>query len=80
MVVATGNSDRQLRALTDYVRIGVKEHFNKAPFGVDGTPESGWVLLDYGEVIVHLFTRDLRDFYDIETLWRERAKVMLSIQ
>ncbi len=79
-VICNGTSDRQLRALTEYVRVSVKDNLSKLPFNVDGTPESGWVLMDYGDVIVHLFTADQREFYDLEGLWRENAHVLLNIQ
>lgn len=79
-VIANGNSDRQIRALTDYVREDVKEHHNRLPVSIEGTAESGWVLLDYGDVIVHLFNEDQRDYYDIEGLWSKAGQVILSIQ
>lgn len=80
MVIANGTSERQLRALTEYVRKGVKDDRTKLPFAVDGTPESGWILMDYGDVLVHLFDEEQREFYDIEGMWREKAQVLLSIQ
>jgi len=80
MIIANGNSDRQLRALTEYVRQGVKDDVGKIPYSVDGTADSGWVLLDYGDVVVHLFQEEERDYYDIEGLWREKSHVLLSIQ
>lgn len=79
-VLCNGNSDRQLRALTDYVREDVKENHKLIPYSVEGSPESGWVLMDYGDVVVHLFTEDQREYYDIEGLWGQVAQVLLSIQ
>jgi ribosome-associated protein len=79
-VIATGTSSRQLRALTDYVKEDVKEKLNILPFSIQGTPESGWVLLDYGDIVVHLFSEEQRYYYDIEGLWSEVANVLLSIQ
>jgi ribosome-associated protein len=79
-VIATGNSDRQLRALMDYVREDVKAKHGKVPFSMEGTPESGWIVIDYGDVVVHLFTQAIRDYYDIESLWSHAANVLLSIQ
>ncbi|MBN8594994.1 MAG: ribosome silencing factor [Anaerolineae bacterium] len=78
-VIATGTSDRQLRALADYVREGTKEHYNKLPLSVEGTSDSGWVLMDYGDVIVHLFIEAKREYYDLEGLWRE-ANILLNIE
>lgn len=79
-VIANGNSDRQLRALMDYVREDVKENLKQIPFSMGGTPESGWIVLDYGDVVVHLFSADQRDYYDIEGLWSNVGNVLLSIQ
>jgi ribosome-associated protein len=80
LVICNGNSDRQLKALTDYVREGVKEQYNKLPFSTEGTSESGWILMDYGDVIVHLFMEEKRLYYDLEGLWSAEASVLLSIQ
>lgn len=79
-IICNGNSDRQLRALVDHVRTGVKERGGKLPFSVEGTPESGWMLMDYGDIIVHLFLERQRQYYDLEGLWRKEANVLLSIQ
>jgi ribosome-associated protein len=78
-VIANGNSDRQLKALAEYVREAVKERFETLPYSVEGTAESGWILMDYGHVVVHLFIDTKRRYYDLEGLWRE-ANVLLSIQ
>jgi ribosome-associated protein len=78
-IICNGNSDRQIKALVDHVRTGVKETYSKLPFSVEGAAESGWVLMDYGDVVVHLFLDEKRAYYDLEGLWRE-ANVLLSIQ
>lgn len=80
LVVCSGNSDRQLKALVDYVRTAVKETHDKLPFSTEGTPESGWILMDYSDVVVHLFLEEKRDYYDLEGFWRSEASVLLSIQ
>jgi ribosome-associated protein len=78
-VICTGTSDRQLKALIDYVRVGVKEKYNSIPVAVEGESASGWVLLDYGDVILHMFLKDERRYYDLEGFWKQ-ANVLLSIQ
>lgn len=78
-VICNGNSDRQLKALAQHVRESVKERYQKLPFSVEGESESGWVLMDYGDVIVHLFLDAKRRYYDLEGLWRG-AHVLLNIQ
>lgn len=79
-VVCTGNGDRHLNALRENIRDEVKEKTRRVPQGSEGTPESGWILMDYGSVIVHLFTDDKREFYDLEGFWAKSANVLLSIQ
>lgn len=79
-VICTGTTDRQLRALIDHVRVGVKEQFEELPFSVEGAAESGWVLLDYSEVVVHMFLEQKREYYDLEGLWSAESSVLLSIQ
>lgn len=79
-VLCNGTSDRQLKALVDYVREGVKEQFGKLPSSVEGTGESGWVLMDYGDTIIHLFSPEKRRYYDLEGLWRAEASILLNIQ
>jgi ribosome-associated protein len=79
-ILCTGNSDRQLKALVEHIRQSVKETHAVNPFSVEGTAESGWVLLDYSDVVVHLFLEARREYYDLEGLWREEGQVLLSIQ
>jgi ribosome-associated protein len=78
-IVCTGTGDRQLKALTEHVRDAVKEKAQELPFAVEGEAASGWVLMDYGDVIVHIFTEDERRYYDLEGFWKQ-ANVLLSIQ
>ncbi|MBC7869776.1 MAG: ribosome silencing factor [Chitinophagaceae bacterium] len=80
-VICTGNSDRQLKALVDYVREGVKERFNGSlPYSTEGAAEGGWALLDYSSVVVHIFVEEKRQYYNLEGLWSAEANVLLSIQ
>jgi len=78
-IICNGNSERQLKALADNVGQSVKERFNKLPYSVEGTSDSGWVLMDYGDIVVHIFLEEKRRYYDLEGLWRS-AHVLLSIQ
>jgi ribosome-associated protein len=79
-VLTNGNSDRQIKALSENIRDSVKQHHGLLPYSIEGTAESGWMLMDYGEVIVHLFSEERRTYYDLEGLWRGESKVVLSIQ
>ncbi|GAB4555041.1 MAG: hypothetical protein OHK0023_25800 [Anaerolineae bacterium] len=78
-VIASANSDRQLGAITEHVRDEVKKQTRAVPLRVEGRGESGWILMDYGDVIVHLFLPQTRAYYDLEGLWRE-APVVLRMQ
>jgi ribosome-associated protein len=78
-IICTGNSDRQIKALADNVREVVKEKFGKLPVSVEGRGDSGWVLMDYGDVILHIFGERERHYYNLEGIWRA-ANVLVSIQ
>ena len=79
-VIFSANSERQLKALIDYIRMGVKDEYDVIPFSTDGTAESGWVVMDYGHTVVHMFLEEKRDYYDLEGLWSAESNVLLSIQ
>jgi ribosome silencing factor RsfS/YbeB/iojap len=78
-VIGTANSDRQLNAMAMRVRETVKENQRVIPTQVEGRGEDGWILMDYGSVIVHLFLPDTRRYYDLEGFWKE-APVLVKIQ
>jgi len=77
-VIASGGSDRQLDAIADGIIAGLRDEKIK-PFGREGTAASHWVLVDYGGVIVHVFTPPERDFYQLERHWSE-AKTVIRVQ
>lgn len=77
-VICTGASERTLKALSGEVQRRVKSQHKHKPLQVEGDPSSGWILLDYGEVILHLFSDALRKYYALEELWSE-GKVLLRI-
>jgi len=70
-VLATGNTDRQVKAIHDAIHAGLKRDHGLLPERVEGLPEARWVLMDYIDVVVHVFTPEARDFYDLESLWGE---------
>ena len=77
-VIASGGSERQIDAIADGVAGGLRDDGIK-PIGREGTPDSHWILLDFGAVIVHIFTPPERDFYQLEKHWGE-AKTILRVQ
>jgi ribosome-associated protein len=77
-VICSGGSERQLDAIADGIVEGLREEKIR-PIGREGVAASHWVLLDYGSVIVHVFTPPERDFYQLERHWAE-AKTILRVQ
>jgi ribosome-associated protein len=77
-IITTGVSERTLRALSQDVQKKVKQRHDEAA-RVEGSAEDGWVLLDYGGVILHLFSPSLRSYYQLEDLWRD-GQVLLHMQ
>jgi ribosome-associated protein len=73
-VIATGNTDRQTRAIHDRIHEGMKKEHGLLPRRVEGVSEGRWILMDYLDVIVHVFTPDARDYYRLEQLWGEAPK------
>jgi ribosome-associated protein len=78
-VIASANNERLLNAITDNVRDEIKKQQQLYPLRIEGRGEDGWVLMDYGDVVVHLFSPELRGYYDLEALWRD-AKVLVHVQ
>lgn len=68
-VVVTANSEPQLRALISFIERQVREKFQLRPFSNGGDEVGGWALLDFGTVIVHLMTPEMRERYNLEALW-----------
>lgn len=73
-VLASGNSVSQIDALVDSVEEAMKE--NGYPIiSREGQPQGGWVLLDYGDIVVHIFSTEMREFYSLDRTWRDADKV-----
>ena len=75
-VIASAGSERQLRAVLDSIDEKIGKEHKIRPNGREGEPASGWVLLDYGDVIVHVFAPEERQFYDLEALWSSAVPVV----
>ncbi|HEY2161119.1 MAG TPA: ribosome silencing factor [Solirubrobacteraceae bacterium] len=70
-VICTGRTDRQTKAIHDAIYQGLKSEHGLLPRRVEGFPEAHWILMDYLDVIVHVFTPDVREYYRLEQLWGE---------
>ena len=77
-VICSGTSERQIRALSGDVSRQLKSEAGP-PLSVEGEAGGGWVLVDYGDVIIHIFAPETRKFYDLEGFWQE-AKTIARIQ
>jgi ribosome-associated protein len=74
-VIASGTSEPHLRAIIDEIKDKLREDYQVSPRAVDGTLNAAWVVLDYFDVIVHIMRQDVRERYDLETLWGDAPRV-----
>ena len=74
-VIATGTSNRQLRAMSDAIDDVLQKQFGHRRLGLEGYQDSHWILLDYGSVIIHLFDAKQRDYYQLEDLWAGATRI-----
>ena len=77
-VICSGSTDRMIQALVDSAIDQVKEEF-RINARVEGQAEDGWMLVDYGDIILHIFSPQRRDYYRLEELWSD-GKVLLHVQ
>jgi ribosome-associated protein len=68
-VVCSGNTERQTKAIRDAIHYGLKKHEGLLPRRIEGEQVATWILMDYLDVVVHVFTPDTRDHYRLEALW-----------
>jgi ribosome-associated protein len=68
-VVTSGRSDRQVRTITEEIERVAKARCGRGPTRVEGLSDARWVLLDFGDVVVHVFDEPTREYYDLEHLW-----------
>ena len=74
-IICSGRSNRQVTAIADSVQRTLKKQGIR-PLSVEGKTDGHWVLMDYGHVIIHIFYMTVREFYDLEGLWRDAERVM----
>src|SRR5512133_512706 len=74
-VIASGTSEPHLRAIVDEIIDKLREEHHRRPRAIDGTLQTAWVVLDYFDVIVHVMRQDIRERYDLETLWGDAPRV-----
>ena len=74
-VIATGFSKTQIRAISDAIEAKIKEQLQRYPIRVEGKTEGNWILQDYGDVIVHLFLPQDREYYNLEAFWGHAERI-----
>jgi ribosome-associated protein len=75
-VIGGVTSTRQAKAVIEDIKQGAKGAFDVRPLHIEGEADTGWVLMDYGSVVVHLFTPEMRAYYDLEELWQDARVVV----
>ena len=74
-VIVSASNDRQVRAIVDEVERVVADAGHDKPLRVEGLDDRHWVLMDYGDVVVHVFLQEVRDYYELERLWADVPRV-----
>lgn len=69
-MICSGSSDRQVQAIASGIQETLKKE-GKRPIGIEGERVGKWILMDYGDIVIHIFYDPVRDFYDIERLWTD---------
>jgi ribosome-associated protein len=78
-LICSGGSDRQAKAIHDGIHLGMKKEHDTLPRRVEGLSEARWVLMDYLDCVVHVFTPDTRDYYRLEQLWGDVPRLELDL-
>ena len=75
-VICSAETERQIRAVVEAIDEGIKQDTGIDP-RVEGKPDTGWVVLDYNDVVIHIFSEEQRDFYRLERLWGKAPPVVV---
>ncbi|HEY5428686.1 MAG TPA: ribosome silencing factor [Solirubrobacteraceae bacterium] len=78
-LICTGRTDRQTRAIHDGIHVGMKSAHGLLPRRVEGLTEARWILMDYLDVVIHVFTPDTREYYRLEQLWGEAPALAVGV-
>jgi len=79
-VLGSGNTDRQTKAIHDAVHEGLKKDHGLLPRRVEGVGEARWILMDYFDIVVHIFVPEVRDFYRLEQLWGDVPRLDVELE
>jgi ribosome-associated protein len=75
-IICSGDNDRQIQAIVDHIDEKINQEF-KLNANREGEPQTGWMILDYGAVVIHVFRNDQRDYYRLDQLWNKAAPVIV---
>ena len=78
-LIATGTSTRHVKTLVEEVEYGLKKDIDRRTLRREGEDHSRWVLLDYGDVVIHVFDAETRDYYELERLWADAPHIELEL-
>jgi ribosome-associated protein len=79
LAICTARNERQAKAIVDEARLGLKRDAGRLPAGSEGEGAAGWILLDYLDAVLHVFTAEARERYQLEDLWREAPRLDLDL-
>ena len=79
-VICTGNNQRQVQAISDEIGLQLKRQAHELPHSLEGYNQAEWVLADYGDLVVHIFSPKAREYYDLERLWRGASPVAIPAE
>ncbi len=78
-VISSGRNDRQVKAIAEEVERRVKDHDGSSPRAIEGLADARWVLLDYGDFVVHVFDEETRAYYNLERLWSDAPRLAVAL-
>ena len=78
-LIAHANSSVQVKAIAEWVEERIGKTLGRKPYHREGYENAHWILLDYGEILVHIFQKNYRDFYDLEELWADGVRTDLTV-
>ena len=79
MIIASGTSDRHVKSMSRHLRDALREQHDVRPLGIEGEDQGDWVLIDFGDAVVHIMRPQTRQFYDLERLWGREVQELLKL-
>ena len=76
-MICTGANQRQIQAISDEVGVQLKHQAGELPISIEGYTQAEWILVDYGDLLIHIFSPKAREYYDLERLWRSAKTVAI---